>query len=175
MRWFLRTFNSLLAARILMGFRISTIFLPGTNRNPHMGRIGVRWQSFRSNLKIICHPICNWLHVQMYVCVCVCVCVWRPKICSVLDKWSKMFVHVCVIVHMWKNVCTCVCECAYVCAYVNTNMCLYEFMYIYVYTHTRICTNIYAYTRQYRWGGQVAQQNIKFVCACAHVNTNICL
>ena len=29
-----------------------------------MGRILVRWKSFRNNLEILCHPICNWLYVE---------------------------------------------------------------------------------------------------------------
>jgi len=28
-----------------------------------MDRILVRWKSFRNNLEILCHPICNWLYV----------------------------------------------------------------------------------------------------------------
>jgi len=30
--------------------------------NP-MGRILVRWKSFRNNLEMLCHPICNWLYL----------------------------------------------------------------------------------------------------------------
>jgi len=28
-----------------------------------MGRILVRWKSFRNDLEMLCHPICNWLYV----------------------------------------------------------------------------------------------------------------
>ena len=43
--------------RILMGSINSTILLPGTIVNP-MGNILVCGQSFRNNLKILCHHIC---------------------------------------------------------------------------------------------------------------------
>jgi len=32
--------------------------------NP-MGRILVRWKSFRNNLEMLCHPICNWLYQRI--------------------------------------------------------------------------------------------------------------
>ena len=44
--------------RILMGFIIHYLVLIV---NP-MGRIMVRWKSFRNNLEILCHHICNWLY-----------------------------------------------------------------------------------------------------------------
>ena len=50
--------------RILMGFMISTMLLLGTHRNS-MGRILVRQQSFRNDLKILCHPICIWLCIHV--------------------------------------------------------------------------------------------------------------
>jgi len=47
--------------RILMGIIISTIYHVVLIVIP-MGRILVRWQSFRYNLKILCHSICNRLY-----------------------------------------------------------------------------------------------------------------
>jgi len=44
--------------RILMGF---IIYYLVQIVNP-MGRILVRWKSFRNNLEMLCHPICNWLY-----------------------------------------------------------------------------------------------------------------
>ena len=41
--------------RILMGFIMYYLVLIV---NP-MGRILVRWESFRNNLEMLCHPICN--------------------------------------------------------------------------------------------------------------------
>ena len=46
--------------RILMGF---VIYYLALILNP-MGRILVRWKSFRDNLEVLCHPICNWLYVE---------------------------------------------------------------------------------------------------------------
>jgi len=43
--------------RILMGFIMYFLVLIV---NP-MGRILVRWKSFRNNLEMLCPPICNWL------------------------------------------------------------------------------------------------------------------
>jgi len=43
--------------RILMGFIMYYVVLIV---NP-MGRILVRLKSFRNNLEMLCHPICNWL------------------------------------------------------------------------------------------------------------------
>ena len=43
--------------RILMGFIIYFLVLIV---NP-MGRILIHWKSFRNNLEMLCHPICNWL------------------------------------------------------------------------------------------------------------------
>jgi len=48
-------------ARILMGFIIYYLVLVV---NP-MGRILVHWKSFRNNLEMLCHPICNWLYVSL--------------------------------------------------------------------------------------------------------------
>jgi len=45
--------------RIRMGFIIYYLVLIV---NP-MGRIWVRWKSFRNNLEMLCHPICNWLYI----------------------------------------------------------------------------------------------------------------
>ena len=53
--------------RILMGFIVYYLVLIV---NP-MGRILVRWKSFRNNLEMLCHPICNWLWKQMYQTECV--------------------------------------------------------------------------------------------------------
>jgi len=47
--------------RILMGFIICYLVLIV---NP-MGRILVRWKSFRDNLEMLCHPICNWLYIYL--------------------------------------------------------------------------------------------------------------
>ena len=44
--------------KIFMGFIIYYLILIV---NP-MGRILVRWKSFRNNLEMLCHPICNWLY-----------------------------------------------------------------------------------------------------------------
>jgi len=30
-----------------------------------MGRLPVRWKSFRNNLEMLCHPICNWLYYAL--------------------------------------------------------------------------------------------------------------
>jgi len=46
--------------RILMGFIIYYLVLIV---HP-MGRILVRWNFFRNILKMLCHPICNWLYIQ---------------------------------------------------------------------------------------------------------------
>jgi len=49
--------------RILMGFINYYLVLIV---NP-MGRMLVRWKSFRNNLEMLCHPICNWLYMtQLY-------------------------------------------------------------------------------------------------------------
>jgi len=45
--------------RILVGFIIYYLVLIV---NP-MCRILVRWKSFRNNLDMLCHPICNWLYL----------------------------------------------------------------------------------------------------------------
>ena len=49
--------------RILMGFHIYHLVLIV---NP-MGRILVRWKSSRNNLEMLCHPICNWLYVHIFI------------------------------------------------------------------------------------------------------------
>ena len=57
LRFFLKTFNLVpRRTRILMGFVIYYLVLIV---NP-MGL--VRWKSFRKNLEMLCHPICNWLY-----------------------------------------------------------------------------------------------------------------
>ena len=56
--------------RILMGFTISTMLLSGTNRNP-MGRILVRWQSFRNHLNIMFVPPYVLLAVHSWCLVVV--------------------------------------------------------------------------------------------------------
>ena len=33
--------------------------------NP-VGRILIRWKSFRNNLEMLCHPICNWLYLLFF-------------------------------------------------------------------------------------------------------------
>jgi len=45
---------------ILVGFIIYCLVLI---INP-LGRILVRWKSFRNNLEMLCHPICNWLYIE---------------------------------------------------------------------------------------------------------------
>jgi len=55
---------SIRRTRILMGFIIYYLVLIV---NP-MGRILVRWRSFRKNLEMLCHPICNWLYSLFYLC-----------------------------------------------------------------------------------------------------------
>jgi len=52
--------------RILMGFIMYSLVLIV---NP-MGRILVRWKSFRNNLEMLCHPICNGLYVRLYLIMC---------------------------------------------------------------------------------------------------------
>jgi len=47
--------------RILIGFIFCNLILIV---NP-MGRILVLWKSFRNNLEMLCHPICNRLHVYL--------------------------------------------------------------------------------------------------------------
>ena len=49
--------------RILMGFIIHYLILIV---NP-MGRILVRWKSFRNTLEMLCHPICNLLYICIYI------------------------------------------------------------------------------------------------------------
>jgi len=51
--------------RIRMGFVLSTIYyvVPILNLT---GRILVRCKSFRKNLEILCHPICNQLYPVPY-------------------------------------------------------------------------------------------------------------
>ena len=46
--------------RILMGFIMSTMFLPGTNRKSHGQNYGTLTK-LRNNFKILCNPICTWL------------------------------------------------------------------------------------------------------------------
>ena len=48
--------------KILMG---CTIYFFVLIVNP-MGRILLRWNFLRNNLEMLCHPICNWLHLQTY-------------------------------------------------------------------------------------------------------------
>ena len=49
-------------SRMLMGFIISYLVLIV---NP-MGRILLRRKSFTNNLEILCHPICNWLYIDIH-------------------------------------------------------------------------------------------------------------
>jgi len=53
---------STMRTRILMRFVIYCLVIMV---NP-MGRILVRWKSFRNNVEMLCHPICNWLY-QVYI------------------------------------------------------------------------------------------------------------
>ena len=46
----------------------SSISLSDTNCKSHPSRIPIRFLISRNNLKILCHPICNWLYV-CYGCV----------------------------------------------------------------------------------------------------------
>jgi len=49
-----------------MGFIISTNYHMVLIANP-IGRIVVLLISFRNNLEILCHPICNWLYVNNWL------------------------------------------------------------------------------------------------------------
>jgi len=49
--------------RILMGFIVSTMALPGTNRGSH-GQNSGSLKCFRNNLTSVCHPTCN----RLYLC-----------------------------------------------------------------------------------------------------------
>jgi len=51
--------------RILMGFVMSTMLLPGTDRKSHGQDCG-SLNFCRDDLKIFCHPICNRLYICMY-------------------------------------------------------------------------------------------------------------
>jgi len=54
--------SSTRCTRILMEFIIFYLVLIV---NP-VGRILVRWKSFRNNLEMLCHSICNWLYINIY-------------------------------------------------------------------------------------------------------------
>jgi len=61
---------------ILMGFIIYYVVLIV---NP-MGRILVRWKSFRKNLEIQCHPICNRLYfisLAITYSISLAMLIWR--------------------------------------------------------------------------------------------------
>jgi len=53
--------------RILMRFIVSTMLLPGTNRKSH-GLNSCALTKFQNSLKILWHPISNWLYV-FFVCL----------------------------------------------------------------------------------------------------------
>ena len=61
LRLFLKTYTR--RTRILMGFIIYYLVLI---INP-MGRILVRWKSFRNNLEMLCHHTCNWKYVRSWL------------------------------------------------------------------------------------------------------------
>jgi len=61
-----------------MGFIIYYLVLIA---NP-MGRILVRRKSFRNNLEILCHPICNWLYMWMT---------------QVIPSWRTWLIHMWLI------------------------------------------------------------------------------
>jgi len=50
--------------------------------NP-MGRILVRWKSFRNILDMLCHPVCNWLYHPISLCLSItlypCICIYNQK------------------------------------------------------------------------------------------------
>ena len=59
---------------ILMGFICYLVLIV----NP-MGRILVRWKSFRNNLEMLCHPTCNWLDIWG---MCIYVSVFTNQLCN---------------------------------------------------------------------------------------------
>ena len=95
---------------ILMGFIIYYLVLIV---NP-MGRILVRWKSFKNNLEIQCHPTCNRLYLEdlltSYLRItwenylrCVVCDVW----CMMCDVWCVMCDVWCVMCDVWCDVMTC--------------------------------------------------------------------
>jgi len=138
LRLFLKTFD------LVPGVPKSFFFLLllGTNRNI-MGRILVRWKSFRNNLEILCHPICNWLHRYKYIHVSRSTCKRRTRldVSSVtMREYSDIslglpndaIAEARIAFHFSS---------AYVSKHIQINIHTHIHMYIYIYTH--IYTYIY--------------------------------
>jgi len=76
--------------RILMGFISYYLVLIV---NP-MGRILVRWKSCRNNLKMLCHPICNWLYISSRVTMND---AHVTHICHSTSIWMMHVTHICTV------------------------------------------------------------------------------
>ena len=57
--------------------------------NP-MGRILVRWKSFRNHLEMLCHPICNWLYISFTY---KCSTLWHICMLDSLAHLQVSFAH----------------------------------------------------------------------------------
>ena len=78
--------------RNLVGFIIRTILLDGTNHKSYGQNSGVCRQSFRINLKILCHTICHWLFIKIWRRVGMRMTHRTEEVCmtSVLAKRSRL-------------------------------------------------------------------------------------
>jgi len=69
--------------------------------NP-MGRILVRWNFFRNNIEMLCHPICNW----MYICIFKHMDIRISIPTSVIFRELQMFISVCLYSNIDLDICT---------------------------------------------------------------------
>jgi len=87
--------------RILMGFIIDYLVLIV---NP-VGRILVRWKSFRNNLEILCHPICNRLYYLRLLVTCarVYMCV-RYTCANILSLGMYIYVYIYIYIYIHTHI-----------------------------------------------------------------------
>ena len=92
-----------------------------------MGRILIRWKSFRDNLEILRHPICNRLYMEY---ICIWMCTWK-------------------FIHIYMQICMCIYVCIYthLYIYIHVYICLQMYIYLYIihihkYIHMYICIYI---------------------------------
>ena len=110
--------------RILM---VLVMFYLVLNVNP-MGRILVRWKSFKNNLEMLCHPICNWLYVNMYIHI---------YIYTHINSYIYIYLHMRIYIYM------------YMYAYIHRYICVYICIHIYVYIYMHVWINLYIFTYMY--------------------------
>jgi len=137
--------------------------------NP-MGRILVRWQRFRNNLKIMCLPICNRLYFHArpaYISMYILCILTHVQVCTQYTNWPVTTSERCQVIVKASFSASLP---GVICSNIST-ICLY--MYIYVYR----CIHVYSCMCMYGKGllGSVSSSWQHLVNIWIYISINICV